>query len=115
MNRVAKWLNRINNSVANLSIQGAPRCLLLTFAGIFIIVGLLYITGILIDLYFTGRVNYKAINDFISVYFGVASVAAFGVLGKALIDADEDGKPDVWEDKDKEGEQNESISEPRPR
>lgn len=102
MNRIAKWLNRLNENVANLSIRGAPRFLLLTFAGIFIIVGLLYITGLLIELYFTGRVNYRAINDFISAYFGVASVAAFGVLGKALIDADEDGKPDVWEDEDKQ-------------
>lgn len=97
MNRVAKWLNRLNESVANLSIRGAPRVMLLTFAGIFIAVGLLYITGLLIELYFTGSVNYRAVNDFISAYFGAASVAAFGVIGKALIDADEDGKPDVWE------------------
>lgn len=113
--KFAQWLNNLNAKVTKLNIRGAPRFLLLTFAGIFIAIGLLYVTGLLIELYFTARINYKAINDFISSYFGVASVAAFGVIGKALIDADADGKPDVWEDKDKEGEQNESISEPWPR
>lgn len=101
MSKIAKWLNRLNENVADLSIRGAPRFLLLTFAGIFIVVGLLYITGLLIELYFTGKVNYKAINDFVSVYFGVASVAAFGVIGKALIDSDNDGTPDVWEPEEK--------------
>lgn len=102
MNSIAKWLNRLSKNVANLNIRGAPRFLLLTFAGTFITVGLLYVAGLLAELYFTGRVNYRAINDFVNSYFGMASVAAFGVIGKALIDSDEDGKPDVWEDKDKE-------------
>lgn len=102
MKHISKWLVHLNDKIADLNIRGAPRFFLLTFAMIFIVVGLLYITGLLIELYFTGRVNYRAVNDFVNSYFGMASVAAFGVIGKALIDVDEDGKPDVWEDKDKE-------------
>lgn len=105
MDKVSKLLSRVNDNISKLNISGAPRLLLLTFASIFVAAGLLYIFGLLLELYFTAKVNYKAVNDFISAYFSVASVATFGVIGKALIDSDGDGNPDAWLPPEKEKEE----------
>lgn len=100
MNQIIKLLGKLNNGVADMSIRGAPRCLLLIYAMVFIAMGLVYIIGLVTELQKTGHVNYRAINDFVDSYFGMASVAAFGVIGKALIDSNKDGRPDVWEQTD---------------
>lgn len=96
MNIITKVIKRLNKQLTKMELTGAPRFFLLTFAALFLFVGVLYIGGLVLELVKEGKVNYKAIVDFIDSYFSMSAVAAFGVIGKALVDADNDGKPDVW-------------------
>ena len=97
MNGIQKWIKALNQGVTKMKITGLPRVFLLLYAGIFISVGSLYLVGLLLEFWTTGKVNYPAVNQFAGTYFGVAVVGTFCVLGKALVDKDEDGIPDPWE------------------
>lgn len=97
MDRISKWIRTLNRGVTKMKITGLPRLFLLLYAGIFISVGILYLVGLLLEFWTTGKVNYPAVNQFAGTYFGVAVVGTFCVLGKALVDKDEDGIPDPWE------------------
>ena len=97
MNGIQKWIRVLNQGLTKMKITGLPRLFLLLYAGIFISVGSLYLVGLLLEFWTTGKVNYPAVNQFAGTYFGVAVVGTFCVLGKALVDKDEDGIPDTWE------------------
>lgn len=101
MDRISKWIRTLNRGVTKMKITGLPRLFLLLYAGIFISVGSLYLVGLLLEFWVTGKVNYAAVNQFAGTYFGVAVVGTFCVLGKALVDKDEDGIPDTWETNEK--------------
>lgn len=102
MNGIQKWISALNKGVTKMKITGLPRLFLLLYAGIFISIGSLYLVGLLLEFWKTGNVNYPAVNQFAGTYFGVAVVGTFCVLGKALVDKDEDGIPDTWELENKE-------------
>lgn len=95
-----KAVKRLDKQLTKMKLKGAPRLFLLIFAGLFVFVGILYIGGLAFELLYSGHINYKAAVDFIDSYFSMSAVAAFGVIGKALVDADNDGKPDVWKQVD---------------
>lgn len=100
MNALTKAIKKFDKQLTKMKLNGAPRFFLLVFAALFLFVGVLYIGGLVLELMKEGKVNYKAIVDFIEAYFSMSAVAAFGVIGKALVDADNDGKPDVWKQVD---------------
>ena len=58
---------------------------------------MLYIGGLITEFWVSTKLNYSAAIQFIQIYFGTTNVVTFGILGKALIDKDSDGIPDLWE------------------
>ena len=75
-----------------------PKLFVWIYASIFIGCGLVTIIGILYEFFTHGAVNYKAVNEFVKEYFCPSIAGTFAVLGVLLIDKDNDGIPDKWEE-----------------
>lgn len=110
---ITRLARKLNKNIGKMKISGMTRKLLITYILLFISIGLLYIGGILLELWKTGKFNYNAAIQYIQIYFGTTTVMTFGILGKALIDKDENGIPDVWEqelEKNKDQANNQRIN-----
>lgn len=122
MKNVTQLISKISTSVTKMKIKGLPRLFVLLYAGIFISLAILYLTGLVVEFVHTGKLNYAASNQFASTYYGMALIGAFGVIGRAMLDSNDDGIPDAWQ-KDKpdkpegkeEGPHGEKESYPRER
>jgi hypothetical protein len=68
------------------------------YASIFIGCGLVAIIGIIYEFATKGQVNYTAVNSFVKEYFAPSIAGTFAILGVLLVDKNEDGVPDKWED-----------------
>lgn len=97
INSITQLAKKLNTNIDNMRITGMPRKLLMAYAFLFILIGLLYIGGILLELWKSGKFNYSAAIQYMQVYFGTSTVITFGILGKAFIDKDNNNIPDVWE------------------
>lgn len=93
-------------------IKGLPRALIIVLMLLIIGSIFLYWAGWIWLWAVQGRVDLPALNMLLQTLTGVSFIAAIGFIGKSLVDEDEDGVPDEWEKK--EGEENESIHQPRP-
>ena len=81
-----------------------PKIYVWIYGSLFISCGLLTIIGVLFEFFAHGSVNYKAVNDFIREYFAPSIAGTFAIIGVLLIDRDQDGVPDKWQEE--EGEDN---------
>ena len=97
-NKLLTLIAKANNNVTAMKITGLPRVFLLLYALLFVYFGGIYAIGITTEFVKTGNLNYTAVINFIRVFFGTAVVATMVIIGKALIDTDEDGIPDQWEE-----------------
>lgn len=84
-----------------------PKIFVWVYAAAFLACGFITIFGIIYEFFIKSIINYKAINDFIGAYFTPSICGTFTLLGVLLIDRDNDGIPDKWEeestDNDKKG------------
>lgn len=112
MNKIQKTLLDLLGSMGRMHVRGLPRALVITIMLLIIGSILLYWAGWIWLWAAMGRVDLPALNMLLQTLTGVSFIAAIGFIGKSLVDEDEDGVPDEWEKK--EGEENESIHQPRP-
>lgn len=112
MNKLQKTLLSLLGSMGRMHVRGLPRALVITIMLLIIGSILLYWAGWIWLWAAMGRVDLPALNMLLQTLTGVSFIAAIGFIGKSLVDEDEDGVPDEWEKK--EGEENESIHQPRP-
>lgn len=81
-----------------------PKLFVWVYASVFISCGLLTVFGILYEFFTKGSVNYGAVNNFIREYFAPSIAGTFALLGVLLIDKNNDGIPDKWEEQQQETE-----------
>lgn len=112
MKKLQGVLLNLFGSVGRMRVRGLPRALVMTLMLLIIGSILLYWAGWIWLWAALGRVDLPALNMLLQTLTGVSFIAAVGFIGKSLVDEDEDGVPDEWEKK--EGEENESIHQPRP-
>ena len=79
-----------------------PKLFVWVYASVFIACGVLTIIGIVYEFATKGAVNYKAVNEFVAQYFAPSIAGTFALLGVLLIDRDNDGIPDKWEEQEQE-------------
>ena len=81
-----------------------PKLFVWVYAAAFLACGFITIFGIVYEFFIKNIVNYKAINDFIGAYFTPSICGTFTLLGVLLIDRNEDGIPDKWEEPEQESD-----------
>ena len=112
MKKIQDAMLKVLGSVGRMKVKGLPRALVIILMLLIIGSIILYLSGWVWIWAFQGKVDLPALNMLIQTLTGVSFIAAIGFIGKSLIDNDGDGVPDDWEKK--EGEENESIHQPRP-
>ena len=113
MNQIQKTLLTLLGSLGRMKVRGLPRALVIILMLLIIGSVLLYVAGWIWLWAIQKKVELPALNQLIQTLTGASFIAAIGFIGKGLIDDDNNGIPDEWENK-KEGEENESIHQPRP-
>lgn len=99
-----KVIRNIHDRVAKFVKQRGgtlPKIFVWIYASIFICCGLLTIVGVLYEFITKGSVNYASINAFVKEYFAPSIAGTFAVVGVLLIDKDNDGVPDKWQEEEK--------------
>ena len=112
MKKIQDALLKLMGSVGRMKVKGLPRALVIVLMLLIIGSVVLYLAGWVWVWAFQSRVDLPALNMLLQTLTGASFIAAVGFIGKSLIDDDGDGVPDDWEKK--EGEENESIHQPRP-
>lgn len=112
MKKLQGTLLKLMGSIGRMKVRGLPRALVIILMLLIIGSIILYLSGWVWLWAFQRKVDLPAMNMLIQTLTGVSFIAAVGFIGKSLVDEDEDGVPDEWEKK--EGEENESIHQPRP-
>lgn len=112
MKKLQDALLKLMGSVGRMKVKGLPRALVIVLMLLIIGSVCLYLAGWVWVWAFQRRVDLPALNMLLQTLTGASFIAAVGFIGKSLIDDDGDGVPDDWEKK--EGEENESIHQPRP-
>lgn len=77
-----------------------PKLFVWMYAAAFLACGFITIFGIVYEFFLKSIINYKAINDFIAAYFSPSICATFALLGVLLIDKNQDGIPDKWQEEE---------------
>lgn len=96
--KILNLIAKANDNITKMKITGLPRLFLLSYAALLLYFGFIYAVSVTIEFIKTGLLNYAAVTSFIAVFFGTATVATMVIIGKALIDKDENGIPDPWEE-----------------
>ena len=112
MNRIQKTLLTLLGALGRMKVRGLPRALVIILMLLIIGSVLLYVAGWIWLWAIQKKVELPALNQLIQTLTGASFIAAIGFIGKGLIDDDNNGIPDEWEKK--EGEEDESIHQPRP-
>ena len=113
MKKLQKVLLNILGSLGRMKVRGLPRALVIILMLLIIGSVLLYVAGWIWLWAIQKKVELPALNQLIQTLTGASFIAAIGFIGKGLIDDDNNGIPDEWENK-KEGEKDEGIHQPRP-
>jgi len=105
MKIISKISDRVKKFVKG---QGGtlPKLFVWCYAAAFLACGVITIFGIIYEFWLKNIVNYKAVNEFVSTYFAPSICGTFALLGVLLIDRNNDGIPDKWEQEegdDKDG------------
>ena len=79
-----------------------PKLFVWAYAFAFIACGFITVFGIIYEFFLKSVINYKAVNDFVAAYFTPSIAGTFALLGVLLIDRDNDGIPDKWEQEEGE-------------
>ncbi|MBR0294233.1 MAG: hypothetical protein IJQ91_07470 [Acidaminococcaceae bacterium] len=87
-----------------------PKLFVWMYAAAFLACGFITIFGIIYEFFIKNIINYKAVNDFIAAYFTPSICGTFALLGVLLIDRDQDGVPDKWQEKEGGDENGKDVS-----
>lgn len=85
--------------MGKMKLKGLPKAFVLIVVGLLIVSILMYLSGCLFIWYMDNRPPLKDINIIITTLTSVPAIAAIGFLGKAMVDDDGNGTPNVWEEK----------------
>lgn len=99
MKLIKSLQNRISKFVKN---KGGvlPKLFVWLYAATLLACGGITIFGLIYEFFIKSVVNYKAINDFVAAYFNPSICGTFVLLGMLLIDRDNDGVPDKWQEEE---------------
>ena len=113
MKKIQDAMLKVLGSVGRMKVKGLPRALVIILMLLIIGSVLLYVAGWIWLWAIQKKVELPALNQLIQTLTGASFIAAIGFIGKGLIDDDNNGIPDEWENK-KEGEKDEGIHQPGP-
>jgi hypothetical protein len=85
------------NKIDKLKIKGLPRILVYVFAFIVLFSVILFPTFWIYQYFITKKPDLSLLISFIHEITSVPFIAAVGFFGKAMIDNNDDGIPDEWE------------------
>lgn len=102
---IEKLLRPISR-MGKMKLKGLPKAFILIVVGLLIMSILMYLSGCLFIWYMDNRPPLKDINIIITTLTSVPAIAAIGFLGKAMVDDDGNGTPNVWEEKGAINEKN---------
>lgn len=102
---IEKLLRPISR-MGKMKLKGLPKAFILIVVGLLIISILMYLSGCLFIWCMDNRPPLKDINIIITTLTSVPAIAAIGFLGKAMVDDDGNGTPNVWEEKGAINEKN---------
>ena len=87
------------SKLGRLKLKGLPKAFIIIIVGLLITSILMYLSGCFFIWYLEGKPPLKDINVIITTLTSVPAIAAVGFLGKAMVDDDGDGTPNIWEEK----------------
>ena len=111
---VQKAAIRLIGSIGKMKVKGLPRGLVIVLMLLIVGSAVLYLAGWGWIWAVGGRPDLPALNQLLQTLTSASFIAAAGFILRALIDADGDSIPDYLQKDNKEGESNESISQPGP-
>lgn len=106
MERIQKWISKAKDYIQNMSFSGGAMRYIVFYAVLLMACCLLYIGGWAVMWYIDGRPNLKEMLSFLHEIAGASWVAVVGFVAKALVDKNNNGIPDEYEQDEKEVEQN---------
>lgn len=111
---VQKAAIRLIGSIGQMKVRGLPRGLVIVLMLLIVGSAVLYLAGWCWIWAVGGRPDLPALNALLQTLTSASFIAAAGFIVKALVDEDDDSIPDYLQKDNKEGESNESISQPGP-
>lgn len=97
LEKLKNWLAKTVSSVPD----GAPLFVVVSFAGVLVAEILLINAGWIYNWYDSGKANVPVMIDFLTVLVGAQFVAAVTFIGKAFVDKNKNGEPDIFEEAQK--------------
>ena len=91
-NRISKFVKKRGGVL--------PKLFVWLYAATLLACGGITIFGLIYEFFIKSVVNYKAINEFVAAYFNPSICGTFVLLGALLIDRDQDGVPDRWQEEE---------------
>ncbi len=98
MDKLKQLLLTALNCTVKMQIARAPKIMIYWFLAHVLLCITLFIGAWIYDWIQTGRGNLQAMTAFIQTLTSVSFIAAVGFFGKALIDDDDNGVPDEFEE-----------------
>ena len=97
MKKIQDAMLKVLGSVGRMKVKGLPRALVIVLMLLIIGSVCLYLAGWIWLWAALRRVDLPALNALLQTLTGASFIAAIGFIGNGLMDADEDGIPDQWE------------------
>lgn len=104
MKKVQDAMLKVLRSVGRMKVRGLPRALVIILMLLIIGSIILYLSGWVWLWAFQGKVDLPAMNMLLQTLTGASFIAAIGFIGKGLIDDDNDGIPDEWQNKEEKND-----------
>ena len=114
MKKIQDAMLKVLGSVGRMKVKGLPRALVIVLMLLIVGSAVLYLAGWGWIWAVGGRPDLPALNQLLQTLTSASFIAAAGFILRALIDEDGDSIPDYLQKDNKEGESNESISQPGP-
>ena len=114
MKKIQDALLKVLGSVGRMKVKGLPRALVIVLMLLIVGSAVLYLAGWGWIWAVGGRPDLPALNQLLQTLTSASFIAAAGFILRALSDEDGDSIPDYLQKDNKEGESNESISQPGP-
>lgn len=90
--------------IENMEIRGTPRYMVYLFLLLIVLCIVLFMAAWVWKWQATGMPDLSIMDKFVNTLISAPFIAAIGFFGKALIDSDKDGVPDVFEKDEQRGE-----------
>lgn len=98
--KMISFTTEIISSIGEMKISGAPKAIIYILLFQLIALISLYIIGLIYKFFSTGILDFTATNNIIKTLVSADFIAAILIIGKGLIDKDNDGTPDCFQEKE---------------